>query len=401
MNSLKDELTFFFSGQGMPYAKVSIMVAVVVAVLFTAILSNNYVKDASIAVIDMDNSKFSHELIEEINASPYIKVSAVLNVPAEPQTLLYQDRYLAVLYLPEGLEKNRYSRSLNNIGILYDNTSSAQTGSLKAELNTIIAIENQKIGAEQVSGLGLSEGETEAVMHNIALNDRELFNPTGSSSNATAMGFVFFFSAMYFVFATIGLVPRLRLEKKLAPELCERTPFDMMLRLVPYGICLIAALIVGLSVLKIVGDMSFSGNFFVLLLSFVLLVISLGLMSLLFGWNAANPGVAASRMVLFIPGGFILGGPTTPLASLPDWVQVISNVFPLVWQYRFTRDVILRGASFMDCGREFGGFMLYTGVIALLFWLRFYKSRKDVLASAAQAAEVPAAAPTIRAGGLT
>ena len=68
MNSLKDELTFFFSGQGMPYAKVSIMVAVVVALLFTAILSNNYVKDASIAVIDMDNSKFSRELIEEINA---------------------------------------------------------------------------------------------------------------------------------------------------------------------------------------------------------------------------------------------------------------------------------------------------------------------------------------------
>ena len=98
-------------------------------------------------------------------------------------------------------------------------------------------------------------------------------------------------------------------------------------------------------------------------------------MSLLFGWNAANPGVAASRMILFIPGGFILGGMTGPIPILPDWAQLLSNFFPLVWGYRFARDVLLRGASFMDCAQDFGGFMIYTGIIAVFFCIRFYRER--------------------------
>ena len=102
-------------------------------------------------------------------------------------------------------------------------------------------------------------------------------------------------------------------------------------------------------------------------------------MRLLFGWGAANPGVAASKMILFIPGGFILGGASGPLNILPFWVQTVSNIFPLVWGYRLNRDV-MRGASFMDCGREIGGFMLYIGILAALICLRFYRNHQALLA---------------------
>lgn len=379
MHSLKDELTYFFSGKGMPYGKVSIMVAIVVAVLFTVVFTNNYIKDGKIAVIDLDNSKFSHEFIEKINASPYMKVKDVLNIPADPKQLLYQDRYIAVIYLPSGFEKNRYSESVNNIGVFYDNTNNAQSGSIKSALNTIIAIENQQIASPQIQALGLNSEQTSAVMNNISLNERLLFNPTDSSSNTEAMGFLFFFSSMFFVFATIGMIARLRMEGKWNAQLLLESPFDLMLRLIPYSICLTVAIIVGLAVLRIIGDLSFTGNFFVLLLSILLLAISLGFMSMLFGWGAANPGIAASRMILFIPAGFILGGATNPLDILPAWVHVVSNVFPLVWAYRFARDIILRGASFMDIAHEFGGFMIYTGILAVLVCIRFYLGRRAIL----------------------
>ena len=379
MHSLKDELAYFFSGSGMPYAKVSMMVAIVVSLLFTAVFSNNYAKDVPVAVIDLDNSKFSHELIEELNTSPYVEIKDVLNVPANPKELLYHDRHLAVLYLPNGLEKNRYSNSKNNIGIFYDNTNGAQTGHLKLALNTIIAIENLKIGSEQVEALGLSSEQTEAIMNNISLNDRELFNPTDSSSNSTSLGFLFFFSSMFMVFATIGMIPRLRLEDKWQEELLRGNPFSPMLRLVPYVICLTGSLIVGLCILRLVGDMNFSGNYPLLLLSIIMLSVSVGLMSLLFGWGAANPGVAISKMILFIPGGFVLGGASGPLNILPFWVQTVSNIFPLVWGYRLNRDV-MRGASLMDCSREIGGFMLYIGILAALICLRFYRNHQALLA---------------------
>jgi ABC-type multidrug transport system, permease component len=363
MNSLKDEVAFFFSGRGMPYEKVSLMVAFVVTVLLGILLSNNYAKDARVAVIDLDNSKYSHEIIDQMNASPFIRVNAVLNMPTEPRTLFYRDQCIAVVYLPKDLEKNRYSQAAGTIGVFYDNTNSAQTADLKKALNEIIAIENQK-----------GTVESGAVNAMLSLSERELFNPVNSNSNGEVLGFLFFFSSMFFVFATIGMVPRLRLEKKLTGEL-RGTPFSMMLRLIPYGGCLITSIIAGMAILRIGGDLTFSGNFFVFLLSMLLYVPALGLMSLLFGWTAANPGVAASRMILFVPGGFILGGPTGPIPVLSEWVRILSHIFPLTWEFHFTRDILARGASFLDCSKGFGALMLYLGTVMLVFCFCFYRAR--------------------------
>ena len=368
MHSLRDEMSFFLSGKGMPYEKVSLMVAIVVTVVFSIILGNNTIKDANVAVIDLDNSKYSREIIEEMNASPFMQISAVINVPVDPKTLFYRDKNIAVVYLPKDLEKNRYSHSTGSIGVFYDNTNSAQTAEVKGALNEIIAIENQKISMQNPAVASGSETR-------IALNDRILFNPVGSNSNGETLGFLFFFSSMFFVFATIGMVPRLRMEKKLVNELHGGNPFALMSRLIPYGCCLITALFVGLAILRIMGDLTFSGNLFIFLLSLIFYVPALGIMSLLFGWNAANPGVAASRMILFVPGGFILGGMTGPIPILSDWVQVASHFFPLTWEYHFIRDILMRGASFMDCSKNFGGLILYLVVITFVFCLCFYRVR--------------------------
>ena len=81
---------------------------------------------------------------------------------------------------------------------------------------------------------------------------------------------------------------------------------------------------------------------------------TVGMLSLLFGWTAANPGIASSRMILFIPGGFIFGGPTGPLTHYPDWVLAVTHVFPLTWEFHFVRDIVTRGAGLMDISKELG-----------------------------------------------
>ncbi len=358
----------------MPYEKVSFMVAVVVSLLFSFVFSNNYIC-ADVSVIDLDNSKYSREVIQKLDASQYTHIKEVVNVPVEPKSLFYRDKSVAVIYLPNDLEKNRYSYASGSIGVFYDNSNSAQTGKLKEALNQFVALENQENLAEMQGVNGVMMADSSILLH-----DRELFNPADSATNGENLGFLMFFSLMFFVFATIGLVPRLRLERKWKHEIYEETPFSLIMRVIPYGCCFITAIVVGLAILRVVGDLTISGNFFLFLLSLVLLVMSTGMLSLLFGWNAANPGVAASRMILFIPGGFILGGMTGPIPIIPEWAQVLSNFFPLVWAYRFVRDILLRGASFMDCAQEFGGFMIYTAIIAVVFCIKFYRERNIVAA---------------------
>lgn len=141
MHSLRDEVKFLFSGQGMPYEKVSIMVAMVITVILSVLLSGNIAREARVAVIDLDHSAYSRELISEIDASEYMDVTAVLHTAADPKSLFFQDRAVAVLYFPPGLEKDRYTGQAAHIGVFYDNTNTAQTSDIKAALNEIVGLD--------------------------------------------------------------------------------------------------------------------------------------------------------------------------------------------------------------------------------------------------------------------
>ena len=142
LNSLKDETKFLFSGKGMPYEKVCLTVAAIISVFLSVLLAGNFAKDAPVIVIDLDNSRCSRELITQIDASEYMHVKAVINVATTPDELFYRDEADAVIYLPEGLEKNFYGGSSAPVGIFYDNSNTAQTADIKAAMNELLAINN-------------------------------------------------------------------------------------------------------------------------------------------------------------------------------------------------------------------------------------------------------------------
>ena len=364
INSVKDEVKFLFSGKGMPYEKVCLTVAMIISVFLSVLLAGNFAKDAPVIIIDLDNSKYSRELITQIDSSEYMKVKAIINVATNPEELFYRDEADAVIYLPQGLEKNFYSGSSAPVGIFYDNSNTAQTADIKVAMNELIAINN--------SMMNHSSG-------GLTLNDRNLFNPAGSTSNTQTQGFLFFFGSMFFVFATIGMVPRLRLTKQLDKILLDGTTWDLLGRIIPYSACMVVSFFFGLAILRIWGDLVFSGRVVDFLLIQIVYAVMLGMMSILIGWTASNPGIASSRMILFIPGGFILGGVTSPLSHLSDWVVTASHIFPLTWEFHFTRDIIQRGATLSQISSEIGAFMIYVAIVAILLALRFETRQEETL----------------------
>jgi len=326
VNSLRDELKFLFSGQGMPYEKVCLMVAMVITIVMSVILSGNIAKDAKIAVIDLDNSAYTRDLINRLDASEFMKVTAVLNTPQDPKELFYQDRAVAVVYFPQGLEKDRFTGVASNIGVFYDNTSSASTSNIKEALNEIVGLDNAAASGDVGSSNDSLQGQ-------LSLASRNLFNPQDSKDNGETLGFLFFFGSMFFTFATIGMIPRLRLTHQLDKVLLEGTPWDLLIRLLPYGFCLLVSWVVGMAILRVWGDLTFSGSLWTFIFVQLFMIPTIGTLSLTFGWTAANPGIASSRMILFIPGGFILGGITSPTTFFADWVikfSLSTNTAPMI-----------------------------------------------------------------------
>ncbi len=362
INSLKNEIKYLFSGLGMPYEKVCLIVAIFVTIFFTLYLGNNITRDAAVAVIDLDHSRYSQELVAKIDSSPNMRVTSVVYTTQEPKKFLAQDKNFAVIVLPKDLERNHYSGQAASIGLFADNSNTALDGNIRSALNNLVALEN--------SNITVSSGSSGSGM---VLNERLLFNPASSACNSTVQGFLFMFSSMFFTLATIGMVPRLRETGEWASILKSGNPMVLAIRLLPYMGCLLVALFVGMAVLRLFGDMVFAGTIWEFVITQLFYLPALGLLSLLFGWGAANPGVAGGRMVFLIPGGFVFGGATLPISLYPSWVIFSTHFFPLTWEFNFTRDIIIRGSHLWEIPDIIGGFFIYLGIIIAVFCYRFYK----------------------------
>ena len=372
INSLRSEIKYLFSGLGMPYEKVCLIVAIFVSVFFTLYLGNNITRDVAVAVIDLDHSRYSQELISKIDSSPYMRVSSVVYTTQEPKKFLAQDKNFAVIVLPKDLERNRYSGQSASIGLFCDNSNTALDANIRSAINELVATENANMTVTDSTG-------------GMELSERLLFNPVGSASNGAVQGFLFMFSSMFFTLATIGMVPRLREMGEWKKILKSGNPLMLGIRLLPYMGCLLVALFVGMAVLRIFGDMVFSGNIWEFIVTQVLYLPTLGMLALLFGWGAANPGVAGSRMLFLIPGGFIFGGATFPVSLYPSWVVLSTHFFPLTWEFNFVRDVIIRGSHLWEIPDIIGGFFIYMAIIMAVFCYRFSKEAQQLAEQEQQA----------------
>ena len=108
LNALKSELKFLFSGKGMPYEKVCLLVAMVVTVILSVLLSGNFAKDAKVVVIDLDNSAYTRELITRIDGRfQLIRFSVFAMFRHMPTTLLltafFLVCFLGAIIVPIGL----------------------------------------------------------------------------------------------------------------------------------------------------------------------------------------------------------------------------------------------------------------------------------------------------------
>ena len=128
------------------------------------------------------------------------------------------------------------------------------------------------------------------------------------------------------------------------------------------------------AVLVIGGQLRFAGNYWMYLPSIFMTGMAFGMLGLIIAWKTTNPGQGASFMTFLVPPGFILGGATMATGYAAPWAYYASYAFPLVWQYRFYRDVALRGASASEMMSTYGAFLGYLTVIALILTVLYWRT---------------------------
>ncbi|MED4955858.1 ABC transporter permease [Paenibacillus sp. FSL R5-0527] len=365
MKAFIEEWKLLMSGKSVI---VFIVMPLIMAAVFGYAFKNSQINEAPLAVVDLDHSKYSRELIGKLDASQYISVEGVYDNVIEPDMLFYNQHYVAALYLPAGLEQNRNRGASTNIGFFVDNTIPAAVGSIRNGVNEVIAAENAMVYTGSLKAMGLSDGAIAGLGTNMNLQQRLLYNPTSSMMMSTVLGFVSVILIMLLGSATLSIVPRLREAGRLGEVLAN--PLELLLRILPYSLLGCVSLFLSFGVLKQVGGLRFEANLFEMAIPFFIYTLLLSFFAMIIGWTAASPDKAGGRTIILILPAFLLSGAMLPIKMLPEPLQFVTDFLPLTWLLLFLRGIGFRGGDLSYFIPQLGGaILLLAGMMAVVYLL--------------------------------
>ncbi|WP_202107897.1 ABC transporter permease [Succinivibrio dextrinosolvens] len=376
-----EEFEAMMGGHFIPYHIAAFMMAILTTLIFSLIMTHATVFEGKIAVIDLDATNYSTSLVESLNTSSYVEITEVYHTPLPVDKLLEHDRNIGVLYIPKGLEKAISRSDLTfNIGYLADYSNLAQNGQALSNLQKIInEIAAQSSGTKIAISQGLAEDGAKAMLMPMHLVDRDLYNPTMSSTINICSAFIYFFSSILLGLTCLMLVGRLKVTNRWQNVL-ENDVTVLIARLIPYALIYTTAITLVTSAIVVFGQLRFSGNYFFHLPSIFMTAMAIGMMALIFSWTTNQPGEGGSRMILLVPPGFIMGGALMASGTLPDWVNTVKYCFPLTWEFEIWRDFAYRGIGLSSMIGTYGKFLMYLTVLGgILYILHYRAAQKDAL----------------------
>ena len=191
-----------------------------------------------------------------------------------------------------------------------------------------------------------------------------------SATNSTVIGFIYFFSSPSYGLTTLMIVGRLKVTGLWQREVFRRGPGALIARVAPYAFFYTTGITIMTAILTIGGQLRFEGNYFMYVPSIFMSGMGFGMLAIIMSWHTGNPGQGASLMTFLVPPGFILGGATMATGYAAPWAYYASYAFPLVWQYRFFRDVGVRGEEAVHMMSTYGGYLFnktYSKLLILGF----------------------------------
>lgn len=300
--------------------------------LITAIFYSSVPRKLPVAVVDQDHTALSRKTTEYINATPIAAVDASLLSLDEARNAMNEGRLDAVVFIPQGTEKNIYKGGHSNIA-LYLNNANVIKGSL---LNSGIqkAIKTISAGIKLQAHLrnGGTEKQAIAQIIPIQLHSEILFNPFASYSYFITLILMPVMLTVFTLFGTLYAIGT-ELQYGTAARWMEKADHSIVLaligKLLPYTLlfCIVAA-IMNIDLFSFLG-LPLKGNVGVLVISELLLILSYQSVGILLITLTQNMRLALSLGSVYTMLALTYSGFTYPIFGMPEIAQVLNRIFPV------------------------------------------------------------------------
>lgn len=347
--------------------------------VISAIFYSGVPRDLPVAVVDLDHTFISRKTVEFTDATPIAAVNTNYTNLLEAKKAMEEGKADAVLYIPEGTEKNILKGGHSNVE-LYLNNENVIKGSL---LNSGIqkAIKTLSAGIKLQAHLQNGETENQAMAQIIPIQLRSqiLFNPFASYAYFITLILMPVMLTVFTLFGTLYAIGS-ELQYGTSIDWLQQSGNSIMValtgKLLPYTFMFSAiAALMNIDLFAVLG-LPLRGSAGVIVISELLLILSYQAVGVFLITVTKNMRLALSLASGFTMLAITYAGFTFPAFGMPAVAQVAGRIFPISFWVNIFSGQSLRGE---DLSNSFIQMLYLVGFI--LFGGCFIPQLKNVLSN--------------------
>lgn len=311
--------------------------------VFYATYSVQVLKDIPTAIVDLDHSRASLELVKNIRGAENLKVTAFPDSYDQLQELIKKGTVVAGVVIPENYGKETALSRQTRVEMIVDGSNMIYATNATSAMLSVTRALSAQTGVETLVARGIQPAQARAAYQSVDFSEEAWFNPTLNYAYFVVLALALnvwqqccTLAACMNIIGETGArswcqVKSLGLSRGrlfFSKSVAQITTF--MLIALPLFFLAFAVfklpLRCGLPV------------FFLFNLAFAIALHSVGTLASSFARDAVN----ATRfgMIVALP-SFLISGYTWPLEAMPQYVRVIAQLLPQTWYFQ--------GINFLTC----------------------------------------------------
>ena len=339
-------------------------------IILLSVFNEGVPRNIPVGLVDQDNTSLSRKMGMWIQAAPEAEISMRLPNLNEAYQQMETGKIEAVIIIPEGTEKMIMKGLQQKIPVFINNTNILKGGYLQKGIYKTLATLSGGIKLQFAMKQGLTESQAMVKVRPVNLHQHVLFNPFGNYAYFLLTALLPLMVVVFTLLSTVYAVGS-EVREGTGPDWLNHSSGSVIVaiagKLIPYTILFGVVSVVMNVILFIQMGTPLRGEFMLIALGELMLIITYQLLGVLLVALTTNLRLSLSLGSAYSMMALTFSGLTFPQFAMPPAAEGFSFLFPFTYWVKIFISQAIRGETAVHAIKFLGMLLVFIILSVLLF----------------------------------